>query len=157
MQKTHTTRCIIGFNFLLPQGSQSVNCSSAWLSKAGEDFGVRKINQDSALALGNYSTGDGLFGVFDGHGPYGAAFWSCVKMVLARSEHTGIDCKEAIITFIVIAGHLVSQHVRNHMPDVLKKHLKVANPRQALIAGDPPQRHAQSFTFFVFTRNSHTP
>ena len=53
------------------QRSGSLHCSSAWLSRAGEDFGVRKINQDSALAVGSYSIGDALFGVFDGHGPQG--------------------------------------------------------------------------------------
>ena len=33
---------------------------------------VRKENQDSALAIGDYRSGDeALFGVFDGHGPNG--------------------------------------------------------------------------------------
>ncbi len=48
-----------------------MQCSSAWLSRAGEDWGVQKVNQDSALAVGSYSIGDALFGVFDGHGPHG--------------------------------------------------------------------------------------
>ncbi|BDA44065.1 probable protein phosphatase 2C 73 [Coccomyxa sp. Obi] len=97
------------------QRSGSLHCSSAWLSRAGEDFGVRKINQDSALAIGSYSIGDALFGVFDGHGPH---------------------------------GHLVSQHVRNHMPDILRRHLQLCDPREALIAAFQDMQQSLERTTF---------
>ncbi|KAK9915992.1 hypothetical protein WJX75_007069 [Coccomyxa subellipsoidea] len=97
------------------QGSGSVQCSSAWLSRAGEDFGVRKVNQDSALAVGSYSIGDALFGVFDGHGPH---------------------------------GHLVSQHIRNQMPDILRRHLKQCDSREALIAAFQDMQQSLERTSF---------
>jgi serine/threonine protein phosphatase PrpC len=51
-----------------------VRCKSAWLSKAGEDCGVQKLNQDCALACGAFlGSQEALFGVFDGHGPNGEA------------------------------------------------------------------------------------
>ena len=57
---------------VLLQDSGRLQCKSALLTRAGEDLGVRKENQDSALALREYRTGDeALFGVFDGHGPNG--------------------------------------------------------------------------------------
>jgi len=57
---------------LLPQESGRLHCNFATLSRAGEDLGVRKENQDSALAIREYRSGDeALFGVFDGHGPNG--------------------------------------------------------------------------------------
>lgn len=66
------------------QGSGSVQCSSAWLSRAGEDFGVHKVNQDSALAVGSYSIGDALFGVFDGHGPHGEYVLSACRQTIYK-------------------------------------------------------------------------
>lgn len=54
------------------QSSGRLRCTSALLTRAGEDLGVRKENQDSALALREYrSVDEALFGVFDGHGPNG--------------------------------------------------------------------------------------
>ncbi|CAL5218424.1 g102 [Coccomyxa viridis] len=81
--------------------SGRLRCTSALLTRAGEDLGVRKENQDSALALREYrSVDEALFGVFDGHGPNGHHVSQYLRLrtpgVLSRHLAESGDAREAI-------------------------------------------------------------
>jgi serine/threonine protein phosphatase PrpC len=68
----------------MTQGLDGLHCSSAWLSRSGEDYGVQKYNQDCAFAMGSFngSIDEALFGVMDGHGPNGTALCQTYELLL---------------------------------------------------------------------------
>ncbi|CAK0737017.1 hypothetical protein CVIRNUC_000841 [Coccomyxa viridis] len=78
----------------------SLKCSHAVVSRAGEDLGVRKANQDSAVALQGFRAGESVFGVFDGHGPNGHHVSHFLKLrlpgVLSRNLSELADAREAV-------------------------------------------------------------
>lgn len=72
---------------------------------------MRKENQDSALAIGDYRSGDeALFGVFDGHGPNGQSAFPAFALPFGLSLATLEDVSWAMRTLQPIPHQMPEAH-----------------------------------------------
>jgi hypothetical protein len=73
IQAVHGEECSEGVTGIGDPARRAVPVSVACISRAGQEPGYKKTNQDSCFAFEKYiSEDESLFGAMDGHGPHGA-------------------------------------------------------------------------------------